>query len=71
MKECTFAPHINHSKIQSDSSNYTTKEVEETLYRMKKGREQHQEKKKYLERGEPSSYTKQEQNYFSGASRYE
>ncbi len=38
MKECTFAPLINRSKVQEDKSKYATKEVEEALYRMRKGR---------------------------------
>ena len=64
MKECTFAPNIAKTKVQTDSSNYATKEVQEALYRMRKGREQWEEKKKFLERGEPGSL-KKDQRYFS------
>ena len=39
MKECTFAPNIHRSKVQEDKSKYSTKEVEEALYRMRRGRE--------------------------------
>ena len=60
MKECTFAPQINRSKVAEDKSKYATKEVEEALYRMRKGREQYETKKKLLERGEPTSVKKGE-----------
>lgn len=52
VRECTFAPNIAHPHIPTDTSKFHTKQVEETLYRMRKGREQAELKKKFLERGE-------------------
>jgi hypothetical protein len=48
MKECTFAPNINHAKVSHDTRNYHTKQVEESLYRMKKGRQEREDKQKFL-----------------------
>lgn len=62
LKECTFAPALSHAKVNADTRNYHTKQVEETLYRMKKGRHDREEKQKFLERGERS---KKEAEYFS------
>ena len=53
MKECTFAPNLHHPHINSDPSKFYTKQVEETLYRMRKGREEREEKEEFLKRGEP------------------
>jgi hypothetical protein len=62
LKECTFAPALNHAKVSHDTRNYHTKQVEEALYRMKKGRNDREEKQKFLQRGERS---KKEAEYFS------
>ena len=62
MKECTFAPNIARQKVQADSSNYSTKQVQEALFRMRKGREQWEEKKRFLERGEPGMRKDQQYN---------
>lgn len=62
LKECTFAPVLNHTKVNPDTRNYHTKQVEEALYRMKKGRNDREEKQKFLQRGERS---KKENEYFS------
>lgn len=51
MKECTFAPKLHHPKVQVDTSKFNSKEVEETLFRMRKGRQQYEEKKNFLEKG--------------------
>ena len=70
MKECIFAPNIARTKVQTDSSNYATKEVQEALYRIRKGREQWEEKKRLLERGEPGSLRK-DQRYISGTDKHD
>ena len=51
LKECTFSPNIVHPKVATDKNKFNSKDVEETLFRMKKGREQAEEKKNFLERG--------------------
>jgi hypothetical protein len=62
LKECTFAPALNHAKVAPDTRNYHTKQVEEALYRMKKGRQDREVKQKFLQRGER---VKEEAEYFS------
>ena len=48
LKQCTFAPTLAQPRVQADTRNYHTKQVQESLYRMRKGRENRDEKKKFL-----------------------
>jgi hypothetical protein len=50
--ECTFKPSINRSKPPKVPQVPALKQVEETLYRMHKGRQEYEEKQRFFERGE-------------------
>lgn len=46
LREFTSTPHLNQHKIVEDKPNFLTKQVEKSIHRMKKERQQHEEKAK-------------------------